>query len=153
MDIPDMPKVTAQMLIHRPAAEVFEAFINPEITTKFWFTKSSGRLVPGKKIRWDWEMFGVGSEISVKTIEQDRRILIEWDDPPCPVEWRFEPRGDRASLVKISNWGFRGSDSEVLAQAVDAKGGFTIVLAGLKAWLEHGVILNLVPDQFPDYHS
>ncbi len=28
--------------------------------------------------------------------------------------------------------------------------GFTLVMAGLKAWLEHGVQLNLVPDRFPD---
>lgn len=27
-----------EMLIRRPVAEVFEAFIEPEITTKFWFT-------------------------------------------------------------------------------------------------------------------
>ena len=39
------PVVTAAMLIRRPASEVFEAFVDPDITTKFWFTKSSGRLV------------------------------------------------------------------------------------------------------------
>jgi uncharacterized protein YndB with AHSA1/START domain len=150
MGVVNAPTVTAQMLIRRPVAEVFEAFIDPEITTKFWFTKSSGRLEPGKEIRWDWEMFGVGGDINVKAIEQDRRILIEWDDPPCPVEWQFESRGEQATLVRISNWGFRGSDDEVVAQAIDSKGGFTMVLAGLKAWLEHGIVLNLVPDQFPD---
>jgi uncharacterized protein YndB with AHSA1/START domain len=32
------------MLIRRPAAEVFEAFINPEVTTKFRFTDSTGPL-------------------------------------------------------------------------------------------------------------
>jgi len=41
--------VEVQMLIRKPVAEVFEAFINPEITTKFWFTKSSGRLAQGEK--------------------------------------------------------------------------------------------------------
>lgn len=146
------PTVNAQMLIRRPVADVFEAFVNPEITTKFWFTKSSGRLEAGKRIRWDWEMFGVGSNVRVEAIEKDRRILIEWDDPPCPVEWLFEPRGDHAALVKISNSGFRGNDAEVIAQAIDSKGGFTLVLAGLKAWLEHGVALNLISDQFPDGH-
>jgi hypothetical protein len=30
--------------------------------------------------------------------------------------------------------------------------GFTLVLAGLKALLEHNIILNLVPDRFPDAH-
>ncbi len=29
-----------EMLIRKPIQEVFEAFINPEITTKFWFTHS-----------------------------------------------------------------------------------------------------------------
>ena len=29
-------------------------------------------------------------------------------------------------------------------------GGYTIVLCGLKAWLEHGIALNLVADKAPD---
>jgi hypothetical protein len=31
-------------------------------------------------------------------------------------------------------------------------GGFTMVLASLKALLEHGIVLNLVADHFPDGH-
>jgi uncharacterized protein YndB with AHSA1/START domain len=108
------PIVKAQMLIRRPAAEVFEAFVNPNITTQFWFTKSSGRLEPGKKIQWDWEMYGVSARITVKAVEQSARILIEWDDPPCPVEWKFTPRADNTTLVTISNWGFSGSEDEVI---------------------------------------
>jgi uncharacterized protein YndB with AHSA1/START domain len=52
-----VPIAKAEMLIRKPVAEVFEAFINPEITTKFWFTKSSGRLEAGKQITWTWEMY------------------------------------------------------------------------------------------------
>lgn len=142
--------VEVQMLIRRPVAEVFEAFVNPEITTKFWFTKASGRLELGKSVRWEWEMYGVGTDVNVKVLKPNERILIEWDEPPCPVEWKFEPRGDNATLVKISNSGFSGSDDEIVAQAIDAKGGFSFVFAGLKAWLEHGVALNLVRDHLPD---
>lgn len=36
------------MLIRRPVETVFEAFVNLEITTRFWFTKSSGPLESGK---------------------------------------------------------------------------------------------------------
>ena len=97
--------VEAQMLICRPVAQVFEAFVNPQITTKFWFTKSSGRLELGKKVRWDWEMFGVGDDLTVKEFEENQRILVEWDNDPTVVEWRFESRKDSATLVKISNWG------------------------------------------------
>jgi uncharacterized protein YndB with AHSA1/START domain len=144
------PVVKAQLLIRKPVADVFEAFVDPTITTKFWFTKSSGRLEPGKRVRWEWEMYGVSTEVTVKAVEPNRRIVIEWDDPPCPVEWVFTPHEEEATLVSISNSGFRGSDDEVVAQAIDSMGGFTMVLAGLKALLEHGIELNLVADHFPN---
>lgn len=31
----------------------------------------------------------------------------------------------------------------------DSTQGFTLLLAGLKAWLEHGVQLNLTLDRYP----
>jgi uncharacterized protein YndB with AHSA1/START domain len=55
------PVAKAQMLIRRPVATVFDAFVDPAVTTKFWFTKSSGRLEPGKDLRWDWEMYGASA--------------------------------------------------------------------------------------------
>mgnify|MGYP001310885990 FL=1 len=147
------PIVKAQMLIRRPIAEVFEAFIDPAITTRFWFTKSSGRLEPGKQVRWDWEMYGVFADVDVKAVEPNRRILIEWDDPPRPVEWVFTAREDNTTLVSITNSGFRGSEDEVVAQAIDAMGGFVMVLAGAKALLEHNIVLNLVADHHPGAHQ
>lgn len=144
------PVVKAQMLIRKPAAEVFEAFVDPEITTRFWFTDSSGRLEPGRRVTWTWAMYGVATELRVKAIEPARRILIDWDDPPTEVEWLFEPRPDDSTLVVITNKGFHGRDDQVVAQAIDAMGGFSLVLAGLKALLEHGVALNLVADHAPD---
>jgi len=150
MPLQNAPAVTAQMLIRRPVAEVFEAFVEPAITTKFWFTKSSGRLEQSKTVRWDWEMYGVGTDVHVKVVEPNQRIVIEWDDPPCPVEWRFTPHGNNHTLVTITNSGFHGTADEIVAQAIDSQGGFTMVLAGLKAWLEHNVILNLVRDHHPE---
>jgi uncharacterized protein YndB with AHSA1/START domain len=52
-----VPITETGMLIRKPVADVFAAIVNPEITTQFWFTRSSGRLVAGRPIRWDWEMF------------------------------------------------------------------------------------------------
>ncbi|WP_198300800.1 hypothetical protein [Cellvibrio sp. PSBB006] len=98
-------------------------------------------------------MFGVGDSLTVKEFEENRRILIQWESDPTTVEWRFEAHGHEATLVKISNWGFPGDCDSVLPQAIDAKGGYSMVLAGLKAWLEYGIELNLVRDQFPSDHS
>lgn len=141
--------VTAQMLIRKPADEVYAAFVDPAITTNFWFTKSSGPLQPGASIRWDWEMYGVGTDVRVIALEPSQRILIEWDDPPTPVEWLFQARPDGTTLVKITASGFAGTPEEIMAKAVDSKGGFSMVLAGLKAYLEHGIRLNLVADHHP----
>ena len=140
------------MLIRKPVTEVFNAFIDPAITTRFWFTNSSGKLEEGKEVQWEWEMYGASTQVQVQALEPNERILISWDDPSCSVEWLFADRGDGTTLVSISNWGFSGSDAELSAQVIDSKGGFTTVLAGLKALLEHNVELNLIADQYPDAH-
>lgn len=139
-----------EMLIRKPVEEVFDAFIDPSITTKFWFTKSSGRLEEGKRIRWDWEMYGVSAELDVKEVEQNNRILIKFDDDTT-VEWIFTPRSE-GTFVTIINSGFKGSPEEIVNQVIDSTGGYTIVLCGLKALLEHNISLNLVSDKFPDAH-
>ncbi len=145
------PVARAEMLIRKPVAEVFAAFVDPAITSQFWFTKGSGRLEPGARIQWDWEMYGVSVQVNVMEIEQDRRMLIEWSngETPTAVEWVFTPRPDGTTFVRITNSGFVGDGDAVVAQALDSMGGFTMVLAGLKALLEHDIRLNLVADRFP----
>ncbi len=69
MNIHEMPVATAEMLIRKPIATVFDAFVDPAITSKFWFTKGSGRLEAGKRVRWDWDMYGVSVEVVVKALE------------------------------------------------------------------------------------
>ena len=140
-----------EMLIRRPVVEVFEAFINPEITTKFWFTKSSGRLETGKQIRWEWEMYNSGTDVNVKVIEPNKRILVDWMafGRPTTIEWIFTSRPDNTTFVSIKNNGFQGTEEEIAEQAVSSTEGFTFVLAGLKALLEHNINLNLIADRFP----
>lgn len=93
-----IPVVKAEMLIRRPAKEVFEAFVDPSITTKFWFTKSSGRLEAEKHVQWVWEMYGVSDNVYVKEIEQNKRILIESSDGTM-VEWIFTARAENQTFA------------------------------------------------------
>jgi uncharacterized protein YndB with AHSA1/START domain len=146
------PVMRTGMLIRRPVVEVFEAFINPEVTTKFWFTKSSGRLEAGKQAQWDWEMYNISVPVSVKTIEPNKRIVITWPgySSLTTVEWEFAPQPDGTTFVRITESGFTGTGDEMLKQVVDSTQGFTLVLAGLKAFLEHNVRLNLVADRYPN---
>jgi uncharacterized protein YndB with AHSA1/START domain len=141
-----------EMRIRKPVEEVFAAFVDPAITSRFWFTRGSGRLEPGKEVRWDWEMYGVSVPVAVRAVETDRRIVVEWNvrgDRPSTIELTFKPLNDGTAFVSIVNGGFAGGADEVVRQALDATEGFTLVLAGLKALLEHGIRLELVADRFP----
>lgn len=148
------PVAQTEMLIRRPVAEVFEAFIDPDITADFWFTKSSGRLDVGREIKWDWEMYGVSTVVLVTAVEPNKRILIEWDgySGRTTVEWRFTDRGDGTTYVGITESGWTGDGDELVKYVGESTQGFTWTLAGAKAFLEHGIRLNLVADKNPDAH-
>jgi uncharacterized protein YndB with AHSA1/START domain len=78
LQLTHVPMTKTGMLVRKPVAEVFEAFVNPDITTKFWFTKSSGRLEAGKQVQWDWDMYGISIPVTANAIEPTKRIVIEW---------------------------------------------------------------------------
>ena len=154
-EITKTPIAKTEMLIRRPVADVFEAFIDPAVTTNFWFTKSSGRLEAGRAVRWDWEMYGASTSVFVKAIEPDKRILIEWDgySGRTTVEWKFTAREDATTYVVITESGWTGDADKLVEYVADSTQGFTWTLAGLKAFLEHGIRLNLVADKNPDAHK
>lgn len=150
LELTRVPEMTTGMLIRRPAVDVFEAFVNPAITSKFWFSRGSARLEVGKPVQWDWEMYGMSITVKAKTLEPHRRIVIEWPSykGQTAVEWEFEPVA-AGTFVNVSERGFTGTGDELVQQVTDSTGGFSLVLAGLKALLEHDVKLNLVVDRFP----
>lgn len=139
------------MLIRKPIDEVFNSFIDPESTKNFWFTKSSGKLEVGKQTVWTWEMYNHTVSVFTKEIEPNKRIIIEWGNysEKIIVEWIFEELGADKTFVTIENFGFVGDTQQILKQISDATEGFTLVLAGLKAYLEFHIKLNLVEDRFP----
>lgn len=140
----------AQMLIHRPASEVFEAFADPAIMTQFWFPKASGRLEEGKEVSWYVVSQGEEYEITVhvKAAEKPRFLHIEWGAAGqfTDVEWRFEAQGDKATILRIKESGFSGDQSDIMRAALNSTGGFNQVITAMKALLEHGVRINVVED-------
>jgi uncharacterized protein YndB with AHSA1/START domain len=145
------PVAKTGMLVRKPVARVFEAFVDPSITSKFWFTKGSARLEAGKRVTWEWEMYGHSTQVDVKVIEPNRRIVIEWDgySGRNTVEWRFARLTADTTFVSITESGWTGSGDELVEHAMSSGQGFTWTLAGLKAYLEHNIQLNLVLDRFP----
>jgi uncharacterized protein YndB with AHSA1/START domain len=151
LQLTKVPFASTGMLIRKPVNQVFEAIVNPELTTQFWFTKSSGRLQVGKPVRWDWEMYDVSIEVTATHIEPHQRIVIKWPgySGPTTVEWTFTPLPD-GTFVEVSESGFTGSGDDLVKFVADSTQGFSLMLAGLKALLEHGVRLNLTADRYPE---
>jgi uncharacterized protein YndB with AHSA1/START domain len=155
LEIRKPPVARAEMLIRRPVAEVFEAFVDPEITANFWFTRSGGRLELGREVRWYWDMYRASTSVLPKAIEPNERILIEWDgySGRTTVEWKFTARDDATTYVAVRESGWTGDGDQLVKYAVESTQGFTWTLAGLKAFLEHGLRLNLVADRNPAAHE
>ena len=151
MDKIENPIVECQMMIRKPISEVFQAFVDPTITTKFWFTKSSGILEKEKSVTWEWEMYGVSDTIKIIELVPNHLISIEWDNPKTIVDFEFSELSKETTYVVIKNYGFSQTGNELIEVIKNNTGGFTTVLDGLKAYLEFGIELNLISDKFPHF--
>lgn len=145
------PAAKAEMLIRKPVQEVFEAMVNPDITSKFWYTKGSGRLDSGKDVRWDWEMYGASVELCAHEIRKNKFIAFNWASQggTTSVEMSFKPHGHDATFLSITEKGWDAADEKMPGYIVGQTEGWTMVLAALKAFLELNVVLPLVADRFP----
>lgn len=146
-----IPSVKVGMLIRRPPGEVFQAFVDPAVTTRFWFTRSTGPLAPGANVQWEWEMYGVSANVSVKEVEEESRILMEWGDggESTTVEWRFTAWEGDSTYVEVTETGLSGDGDQLASRAAESTGGFSLALCAAKALLEHDVALSVVRDRYP----
>lgn len=149
MQLTEAPIAATGMLIRRPPAAVFEAFVDPQITSKFWFTHGSGRLEAGTEVRWEWRMYGFSTTARTMDVVDLKKLVVEWGEPATTIEWTFSAMPDDATFVEVRNHGFQGTGDECVKQAIDSTDGFAQVLAGAKAWLEHGLQLGLIRDRHP----
>jgi uncharacterized protein YndB with AHSA1/START domain len=151
MKLSKVPVAKTGMLIRRPVQVVFEAIVDPAITSQFWFSKGEGRLEVGKPVRWTWESHDISIDVDVKSVEPDRKIVIEWPgySGPTRVEWTFQALPDSTTFVRVMESGWTGNADLLARYVADSTQGFTLMLTGLKALLEHGIRLNLTTDHCP----
>jgi uncharacterized protein YndB with AHSA1/START domain len=147
------PSTDVGLLIRRSPHDVFEALADPSITTRFWYTKSTGRMAEGAELTWEWEMYGASGRVWVKEVQADRRIRFSWEgyDPsyPTTVEFQFIPYVNDTTYVHIAETGFTGDADTQVSRALESTAGFTFLLSSLKATLEHDISLQVIMDAHP----
>jgi len=100
-------------------------------------------------VKWEWEMYGVSTNVLTKQIIPNQLISTEWGDPATSVDYEFTTITNETTYVVIKNYGFKETGNDLIQVIKDTTGGFTTVLDGLKAYLEHNINLNLIADKFP----
>jgi len=140
------PIATIELLIRRPAGDAYRAFVEPEILTKFWLRRASEPLSLNRSVRWEFLVAGAAARVTVRELKENQRIGTVWDDDTT-IDFTFREIEPALTLVGVTQAGFQGSPDEVVAKALDATQGFTLVLCELKALLEKNVSLDAVADK------
>ena len=145
------PSAYACMIVRKPAEEAFRAFADPDVTTRFWYSRSSGPMAPGAELRWEWEVYGASVDVRVGEVLDGRLIRFEWGnyEQPTTVTLSFTPHKEDATFVEVTETGFQGSGDEAVRWVNDTVGGFTSALCSMKALLEYGIELGAVADHHP----
>lgn len=141
---------TVEGRVARPVAEVYEAIADPDQLSQYFTTGGAqGRLESGAVVMWDFHDFPGAFPVEVLEADGATRIVVSWagqgviaDDGKNTVTFAVTPVDEGArTLVTITESAWRVS-------ATGAQGafgncmGWTGMLAALKVWLEHGIVLR-----------
>jgi uncharacterized protein YndB with AHSA1/START domain len=127
--------------IAKPAHEVFEAIVDPVKMSNYWFSSGSGRLEPGKTIRWRYEEYDAQVDIKVIEIEINQKIVFQWgaDGEEHVVTITLKALDRASTIIEVNEEGFDEQDDQLINHLLDNKEGWVYMLTCLKAYLEFGV--------------
>ena len=135
--------------ISRPAAEVYEAVADPARLSKYFTTGgASARLESGVVVSWDFHDFPGAFDVAVMEAVAPQRIVIRWagndsvDDGFTTTTFDFEPvDDDTRTCVRVTerSWQLTEEGSQF---AFGNCMGWTGMLAAMKVWMEHGIVLR-----------
>jgi len=140
----------AESIVRAAPIAVFNAFVEAETMSKFWFTRRDERLQEGETSLWYVGKAKDAHAIEVRAIEIKKPELIQIDwklgEHVTHVLWRILDTNDGQSVLTIEESGFKGTEDQIISKALDSTGGFNQVTIALKAYLEHDAIINVVTD-------
>ncbi len=136
-------EVKAALQVSRPVNKVFEAIVDPAEMTKYFISRSSGRMIEDKQIIWGFPEFEEEFPISVDKIVKDSYISYHWevDGETLLVEITLNPVNGDSTVVTITEKS-RDNDEAGILWLMRNTEGWANFLACLKAYLEYGINLR-----------
>lgn len=138
-----------ETFIQASAEKLWESLTSGELTPNYFFgTIVKSSFKKGEPIRFDLPDGSPTVEGTVVECEPGRRLVHTWKicydpslaDETSTVEWRLEPRGKACKVVALHDFAGAPKTAEHLGPGRD---GWSVVLSGLKTFLETGKPLDM----------
>lgn len=135
-------KLTAKatLQIQKPIKEVFEAIVNPEMMTKYFISRSNGRIEAGKELIWEFGDFPGEFPVKIQEVKDNESMSFVWDEDTI-VNIILEEQPDESTVVKVTE-GEKELNEENIKWLTDNTFGWTNFLDCMKAYLEYGIPLR-----------
>jgi uncharacterized protein YndB with AHSA1/START domain len=135
--------IKTALQILKPVNDVFEAIVDPDKMSKYFISKSSGRMEDGKQLMWKFPEFDMEFPIRVGKIERDKYISYSWDVDGIEllVEMTLKPHGNNSTVITVTE-NSRNIDEAGIKWLMGNTEGWANFLACLKAYLEYGINLR-----------
>lgn len=136
-------EIKTQLQILKPAADVYEAIVDPSKMSNYFISKSNGRMEEGKTVIWKFPEFEVEFPVRVCGTDPGKYISFYWDVDGLEmlVEITLEPVSQDKTVITITEKS-RKNDEAGIKWLQGNTAGWANFLACLKAWLEYGINLR-----------
>jgi uncharacterized protein YndB with AHSA1/START domain len=138
------PKFQVQLKIRKPAAEVFDAVVDPKKLSGYFVKDSTGPLAEGSTVKWSFHEAPEPFDVVVKQVTPGERIVFEWpadEGYNTRVEMTFKPLNAGETMVQITEGGWRETPAGIKSSYGNA-GGWMHMMCCLKGYLEYGINLR-----------
>ncbi|MGW6301533.1 SRPBCC family protein [Peribacillus butanolivorans] len=134
-------QVTTKFKILKPVNEVFEAIVDPEKMSNYWFSSGTGRVERGKTITWRYDGYNAEGVINVLEVEEDKKIVFSWGEygQETVVTITLKELDNTSTIIEVNELGFKEDDPEIINKMIGQKEGWVYMLTCLKGYLENGI--------------
>lgn len=136
------PEVEVKETIARPPLDVYEALVDAEELVAYFVRQTSGSLVAGQDVIWQWSEQDQ-QRVSVLEVVPQQRIELSWTVAevgyPTRVSFELSPVEDGTRLsIREADW---KDQADSVGFALTHCAAWERMLLCLKAYLEHGIRL------------
>ena len=137
-------KVEVHTKIGKPIAEVFDAVVNPEKVGIYFATGGVNALMAeGRNISWKFKNISFEQDMKVHRLVANKKIELEWfteEGKKTDVTITFDKISEDRTMVTIVHSGYE-ENQKGLEDSYSHCEGWTVMLASLKVYLEHAIVL------------